>query len=311
VSTDWVFDKGIFFTFMGAANEDRVETLLEAGAPYAYETNDPPREEKRFLVCSSTDDGQHLHVVDNHRNLTTLLPVTFLDDYQFNVCDWYQCRLTQLELDRHLLSLLKPIPADPLDPSEDSPAADEPLVSAFAMKYAKESSELMDPNHRTISLQAAQVDRNKLAAIQRNSASVKDKTRLVPKTVVLKVRIQGHLVRAMVDSGSQGDFLSTTLADQLSLGKAELKAPLKLQLAVQGSRSVIKYGIEARFQFEGIDELRKFDMVNLSNYDGYSAPPGCISTKCVSGSTRRELLLGVISHYQSQITPIRKHWPMP
>jgi hypothetical protein len=122
-------------------------------------------------------------------------------------------------------------------------------------------------SYQSIRLNGVQVDRGHYAAVQRNAATVKDKSRLLPKPIVLKVRIHGHPARALVDSGSQGDFISTTLADQLKLPRLNLDKPVKLQLAVQGSRSVINLQTEARFQFEGIDEDRRFDIINLNNYD--------------------------------------------
>ncbi len=38
-----------------------------------------------------------------------------------------------------------------------------------------------------------------------------------------------------------GDFISSTVADQLGLKRIELAVPLPLQLAVQGSRSKINF----------------------------------------------------------------------
>ncbi|KAF4568137.1 hypothetical protein EYR36_010146, partial [Pleurotus pulmonarius] len=84
-----------------------------------------------------------------------------------------------------------------------------------------------------------QVDRNKYAAIQRNTVVAKDSSCSIPKPVVITVEINGGAAVALLDSGSLGDFMSCNLADQLVAKKIELATPLPLQLAVQGSRSKV------------------------------------------------------------------------
>ena len=88
--------------------------------------------------------------------------------------------------------------------------------------------------------------------MQQNAAPVKALGRPVPKLVVITVNINGHLARALLDLGSLGDFISTTLADQLKLNKEDLEVPLGLQLAVQGSRSKINSRAKAKFQYQEI-----------------------------------------------------------
>ena len=94
---------------------------------------------------------------------------------------------------------------------------------------------------RELEVNGVQVARDKYPAVQRNAASVKDKTCVLPKPITLTVNIDGHPARALVDSGSLGDFMSTNLADQLNVKREELEAPLGLQLAVQGSCSKINF----------------------------------------------------------------------
>lgn len=69
----------------------------------------------------------------------------------------------------------------------------------------------------TIELNGIRVDRRKYPAVQRIAASVKDKGRVLPKSVVIKVLVNGNPVRGLVDSGFLGEFMSTTLADQLKI----------------------------------------------------------------------------------------------
>ena len=88
---------------------------------------------------------------------------------------------------------------------------------------------------KTIELSGIHVDKGKYPALQRNAAHVKGNQRVLPKPIVVKVNVNGHPARALLDSGSLGDFMSTTLADQLEVKKMLLDIPLSLQLAVQGS----------------------------------------------------------------------------
>ena len=64
------------------------------------------------------------------------------------------------------------------------------------------------------------------------------------KPVVIVVQLNEHPVRALIDSGSLGDFVSTTTVEQLKLDKAEA---VLVQLAVQGLRSKINYGTSTKF----------------------------------------------------------------
>ncbi len=85
--------------------------------------------------------------------------------------------------------------------------------------------------------------------------------------LVVVVQLNGHLCRALIDSGSMGNFVSTTVVDQLSLKRIVLASPLPLQLAVQGSRSKINCGIRCEFQYQSIKCEQYFDVANLSSYD--------------------------------------------
>ncbi|EKM74136.1 hypothetical protein AGABI1DRAFT_95849, partial [Agaricus bisporus var. burnettii JB137-S8] len=80
-------------------------------------------------------------------------------------------------------------------------------------------------------------------------------------------QINGHPARALVDSGSLSDFISSALVQQLELPKVELVKPLQVQMAVQGSRSKVNYGTTVSMTYQGIKGKRYFDVMNLSNYD--------------------------------------------
>ncbi|KJA15264.1 hypothetical protein HYPSUDRAFT_101519, partial [Hypholoma sublateritium FD-334 SS-4] len=118
-----------------------------------------------------------------------------------------------------------------------------------------------------ISLAATQIPRGTFAAMQRTAAQVKNVVRTVPRPVVINVSINNQPARALLDSGSLGDFISATLTDQLKLTRKTLETPIALQLAVQGSRSKINCSTQAQLKYEGITEQRYFDIINISQYD--------------------------------------------
>ncbi|KAG8681345.1 hypothetical protein FRC11_001229, partial [Ceratobasidium sp. 423] len=56
-------------------------------------------------------------------------------------------------------------------------------------------------------------------AVEQNASVVKDITRRVPKMIIIEVLVNGEPANAMLDTGSQSDLMSSTLADQLKLPK--------------------------------------------------------------------------------------------
>ncbi|KIJ09137.1 hypothetical protein PAXINDRAFT_87886, partial [Paxillus involutus ATCC 200175] len=104
-------------------------------------------------------------------------------------------------------------------------------------------------------------------AIERTAMKPKDFTCRVPTSIVVEVCINGHPMRALLDTGLMADFLLTTAVDQLRLKKEVLVKPLPVQLAVHGSRSKINCAVEAQFQYQDIDCKKRFDVVNLDDCD--------------------------------------------
>ncbi|KDQ22499.1 hypothetical protein PLEOSDRAFT_1020767, partial [Pleurotus ostreatus PC15] len=137
-----------------------------------------------------------------------------------------------------------------------------------------------------------QVDRNKYAAIQRNTVVAKDSSRSIPKPVVITIEINGSAAVALLDSGLLGDFMSCDLADQLVAKKIELATPLPLQLAVQGSRSKVNWGCRAWIAYQSINEERYFDIINLSNYDLILGTPWIFQHKILMGLNPPRVVVG-------------------
>lgn len=128
--------------------------------------------------------------------------------------------------------------------------------------------------------------------MQRNAALVKSAGRAVPKPVVITVKINKHPACALLDLGSLGDFVSTTLADQLKLKRENLDIPLGLQLAVQGSQSKINSQTKVRFQYLEVDEAHHFDIINLSHYDVILGTPWLFQQSVCLGLNPAHILIG-------------------
>jgi hypothetical protein len=93
-----------------------------------------------------------------------------------------------------------------------------------------------------------QIPADGVKGISRTASTPRLANRLGARPLAIVVRVNGEPVRALVDSGSLGDLVSTSLADQLKLRRKELD-PLTLQLAVQGSRSKINHAVKVNFSY--------------------------------------------------------------
>ncbi len=133
---------------------------------------------------------------------------------------------------------------------------------------------------------------DKLPAIQRNVRIPRDFMWLVPRLVVVKILIEGHKARALIDSSSLSDFMSMTLADQLNLRKIELEKPNLLHLVVQESCLKINHGVKPKFEYQGIDEQRYFDIANLSNYNVILGTPFLFQHKVTMGINENIVHIG-------------------
>ncbi|EJF55512.1 hypothetical protein DICSQDRAFT_38663, partial [Dichomitus squalens LYAD-421 SS1] len=133
-----------------------------------------------------------------------------------------------------------------------------------------------------------------IPAVERNAMKPKDFTRQLPKPIVVTVYVNDKPVRALVDTGSMADFISTTVVDQLGLHKEILAKPLPVQLAVHGSRSKINCGTTVDFKYQGIDCKRRFDVVNLDNYDMILGTPFLFQHKVAIGLNPTRISVGTM-----------------
>ena len=237
VVRNWMQRRQYHETIMGAVREQYTADILEMA--FASEDNDINCMDKRFDVEIDCHDITHLVIYDRFRRVVTSLPQEYVENPNFDLVNWYEVRLARLELDQFNFTeeKIQDIATDELGP---------PRIRDMINKTSY--SCIDDFESGNLEVNAAHVARDdKYPAVQRNAASVKDKTRILPKPVTLTVKIDGHPARALIDSGSLGDFMSTNLADQLNVKREELEAPLGLQLGFKdhARRSTFEHDVSS------------------------------------------------------------------
>jgi len=135
---------------------------------------------------------------------------------------------------------------------------------------------------------------NHPTTIERNAAKPKDFSRKIPKSIVVEVHINGHPMRALIDSGSLADFISSKVVDLLSLPVAHLAKPLPCQLAASGSRTMITCGVDTELRYQEIFEERHFDIINLENYDVILGTPFLYQHKVFLGFNPPRIVIGSV-----------------
>ena len=143
----------------------------------------------------------------------------------------------------------------------------------------------------SIEINGVQVDRNQYPSLQLNSAQIKENMRILPKPIVVRVAINGHPARALLDTGSLGDFLWSMLADQLSIKKEMLEFPLSLQLAVQGSRSKVNAKASVKLEYQE-SKIHTFYNININSYDLILGTPWMYQHQICLGFTLARVVVG-------------------
>lgn len=87
------------------------------------------------------------------------------------------------------------------------------------------------------------------------------------------MRINGHKAHVLLDGGSTLDMISVNFAVVHKLEMFQLAKPLKLQMAMSGSRSMINYRARAELHIREYKEQRYFDVVNLDRYHAILGMP--------------------------------------
>ena len=81
------------------------------------------------------------------------------------------------------------------------------------------------------------------------------------------MRINGNLAHVLLDCGSTLDMIAANYAAVHKLDMFQLKKPIKLQMAMSGSHSVIQYRAWATLQVGKLMQTCYFDVVNLDRYN--------------------------------------------
>ena len=240
-----------------------LQTLQQSERQYPWTTNDIPVEE-RWTVTAS---GDQFLIWDRSLMYGISLARAYVLEFDFDLISWYRDSLREQMRRQSLVDGSESGSEDDFASDLDCDATPNSRTEVSDTWTGGRVGDYAHQPLTSLPIAGVQIPRGTLAALQRNAAIPKDFTRVVPKPVVVVVHINGHPARALLDSGSLGDFVSTSLVDQLKLTKVKLKKPLALQLAVQGSCSKVNWGVHGEFRYQGISGKRYFDVANLSNYD--------------------------------------------
>ena len=249
--------------------------------------------ESRFVLeIIDLIDHQLVYFYDRLRGFDTFLSWEIANWAQFSIGKWFaeQCAIHNNE----------ETPTDIAHEWMITREWDDTIIgetdeffSVPDVRPSDDSDDDGDDDIDVITLNGAQVDRNKYESIQRNASRIKGVAeRLLPKPVVIKFTVDGRPARALVDSGSLGDFMSATLVDQLKLKRTNFEKPLGLQLAVQGSRSKINSCVDVSYAYQDIRDSRRFDVANLNDYDLILGTPWIWQHRVCIGLNPARILVG-------------------
>jgi hypothetical protein len=159
-------------------------------------------------------------------------------------------------------------------PPEDDEGSAEGILIVSNARDAKEpfdeaiiSPELeLQQTLYTGALRPLPRDAPDIRTLERSATRPKATGRVLPRPIVILVHLNRKPCRALLDSGSLTDFVSTTIVDQLKLKYEVLDKPIPLQLAMSGSRSSVKAITTAELHYQDIRGPRTFDIANLETY---------------------------------------------
>ena len=268
-AADWLVGRIYSDTCIGSPLERCAMEILHYSTPYRDEPDQYYFAKKRFEVSCDYRQISQLIIHDSMLGINLKIPRSLLENSEFNIVAWYEEYLylhdMQLEDAEKILPTRPPVDLVAAAASKSVWSHVTSLVRQLLKKNKHEELEA------TFELNGVQVDRNKYPHLQQNAVAHSSKARQLPKPIIVTVKVNGQPAWGLLDSGSLGDFISSTLADQLKLKHEKLEVPLTVQLAMQGSRSKIAARTEVRLQYQGIDETRSLDVININSYDiGYS-----------------------------------------
>jgi hypothetical protein len=242
------------------------------------------------------EDGSY-EVRDYAKAFRAPVPSDLLTRERFNIVRWFKSKLTRAygrlrdAITENIpeYDILRLLERGNLTPSEQK------LDDVARRIYTPPpDAKVMcrDAHLFVIELNGQQIPPGTYPALHRTSATAKDFKRVIPKLLVVDVQINGHLAKALIDSGSLSDFMSVTLADQLKIQRIELAKPIVVQLAVQGSRSKVNFGATAQLKYQSVDSKRYFDIINLQGYDLVLGTPFLFQHQVMIGLNPPRVVIG-------------------
>ena len=144
----------------------------------------------------------------------------------------------------------------------------------------------------TLGCGGVQIPADSVKGIARTASTPRDANRIVARPLVIVAHVNGEPICALIDSGSLGDLVSTSLVDQLKLKRNELDNSITLQLAMQGSRSKINHSTDVKFGYQDISESRTFLVANISGYDMILGTAWLFQHKIVIGFNPARVCVG-------------------
>ena len=202
---------------------------LELSAPYPGDAavEEQPFRSGQFFVKPINDGAAMYAIEDTHLDYVLAIDLRHLHNEKFNLANWYTTRL------RHAYEKLE---HDVFRITMDDECDVGCLYLGPMPKKLAETIYAVETMRRWVAgLQCAQVmeDDGRLCFVELNGVQL-------PKGT------------SLIDSRSMGDFVSTTLVQQLKLKKTELATPLPLQMACQGSHSGINHSVTTKFEYQKI-----------------------------------------------------------
>ncbi|KAI0327498.1 hypothetical protein GY45DRAFT_1256896, partial [Cubamyces sp. BRFM 1775] len=227
-------------------------------------------------------DG-HVLIHDHYLAFRVVVPSECYENSCFDLLGWYAVRVRRAFCGNFSL--------DALD-MEDPSSTRSLLGSLFDLEVATANDSELGAS---LALMAAAVPNPSSTVIQRNAVALRDFRRVIPEPVVVVVQVNGQPARALLDSGSLADFISSKFVHQLNIKVCELEKALPVQLAVQGSRAKVNYGCKARMSYQSISEDRYFDVMNLLNYDLILGTPFLCQHRVSLGFNPTRVIIGSVA----------------
>ncbi|KAG6913796.1 hypothetical protein DXG01_004202 [Tephrocybe rancida] len=215
-------------------------------------------------------------IEDKVLEFVTYIEAEHLFNPRFDIVSWYERRLSRAysNLEHDMFPLedhddLNPglLPFGPLPPADAKIQYVDDLFKLWVKNLSRVNIQDKGDRLTVLELDGQQVEAGTYPALLRHNVKHRDPACAVPKPLVIIVKIDGHPVHALMDSWLLGDFMSSTIAEQLKVKKVELSSPIPVQLAVQGSRSKVNYGATAKLEYQQLSRPHYFDIMNLNGYD--------------------------------------------